>query len=87
MSSERRKEVVGGDMWGVLRSPSCSQQPPVRLAHSVSKGLRLAEELEVRGLGLGVSRHPEGAWHFERFSVNLPIPAYLPLLFCLGFVF
>lgn len=72
MSSERRKEVVGGDMSGVLRSPSCSQQPPVRLAHSVSKGFRLAEELEVRGLGMGGSRHPGGSWHFESSPSTCP---------------
>ena len=52
-------------MSGVLTSPSCSQQPPVRLVHSISKGLRPAEELEVRRVGDGDSRHPEGSWHFE----------------------
>lgn len=55
LSSERRKEVVGEDVSGVLTSPSCSQQPPVRLVHGVSKGLRPAEELEVRGLGMGAA--------------------------------
>lgn len=54
LSSERRKEVGGGGgMSGVLTSPSCIQQPPVRLVHSVSRGLRLAEELEVQRVGGG----------------------------------
>lgn len=43
----------GGGTSGVLTSPSCIQQPPVRLVHSVSRGLRLAEELEVQRVGGG----------------------------------
>lgn len=50
---EKERGGGGGGMSGVLTSPSCIQQPPVRLVHSVSRGLRLAEELEVQRVGGG----------------------------------